>query len=70
MLIEKKYIFNNVDILNENITMIKLNYEYKKIIIVYENINNNHNNIKISNETICPECNKNIFIEIDAYEIK
>ena len=48
---------------------IKSNNENNKIIFVYDN-NINNNNIKRSNEIICPECNKSIFIEIDNYKIK
>jgi len=61
-------------LLDENITIdkIKINNENKRIIIVYNNdVNiNNNNNIKRSNEIICPICKKNILIEIDNYKIK
>ena len=70
---EKVYFLNDGKILNENITIdkIKLNNENKKIILVYDNNNiNNNNSLKRSNEIICPECYKNIFIEIDNYKIK
>ena len=70
---EKVYFLNDGKILNENITIdkIKLNNENKKIILVYDNNNiNNNNSLKRSNEIICPECYKNIFIEIYNYKIK
>ena len=63
----------NGETLNENITVDKIiiNNESKKI-VVYDinNINDNYNNIKRSNEIICPECHKNIFMKIDNYKIK
>ena len=61
----------NGEILNENKTVneIKINEENKKI-IVYDNNNINNNNIRRSNEIICPECYKNIFIEINDYKIR
>ena len=67
------YFLNNGEILNENITVdkIKSNNENKKIIEVYDNIINKDNkNLKRSNEIICPECYKNIFMKIDNYKIK
>ena len=67
------YFLYNGEILNENITVdkIKSNNENKKIIVVYDNIINNVNKIlKRSNEIICPECYKNIFMKIDNYKIK
>ena len=71
---DKIYFLYNAEILNENIKVdeIKLNDENKRVIMVYDNnnINNNNKNIKRSNEIICPECNKNIFIEIDNYKIR
>jgi hypothetical protein len=72
---ENVYFLCNGEILNENITIdkIKLNNENKKIIIVYDkkiNNNNSNNIIKKSKDIICPECYKNIFIEIDNYKIK
>jgi len=69
----KIYFLYNGEILNENITVdkIKSNNENKKIIIVYDNINTDDNkNLKRSNEIICPECYKNIFMKIDNYKIK
>ena len=49
MLIEinKKYFLYNGEILDENITIDKIesNNENKKIIVVYDNINNNDNKI-------------------------
>ena len=59
--------------LNENkiVNEIRIIEENKKI-IVYDNnnIDNNNNNIRRSNEIICPECYKNIFIEINDYKIR
>ena len=70
----KVYFLNDGKLLDENIIIdkIKINNENKRIIIVCNNdINiNNDNNIRRSNEIICPECKKNILIEIDNYKIK
>ena len=62
----------NGGILNENKTVdeIKINEENKKIIVYDNNDINNNNNIKRSKEIICPECYKNIFMEINDYKIK
>jgi hypothetical protein len=56
----------NDEILNENITLdkIKLKNDKQIIIIVKEGT------IRRSNEIICPECYKNLFIEVDKYKIK
>ena len=66
----KVFFLFNGEILNENKTVneIKINEENKKI-IVYDNDNNN-NNIKRSKEIICPECYRNIFMEINDYKIR
>jgi len=65
----KIYFLYNGEKLNENISVneIQLNEGNKKIIVCD---NNNKNNIKRSNEIICPECYKNAFIEIDNYKIR
>ena len=71
---DKVYFLYDGKLLDENITIdkIQLNNENKRIILVNDNHNDNNNNniVKRSNEIICPECNKNIFIEIDNYKIK
>ena len=62
----------NGGILNENKTVdeIKINEENKKIIVYDNNDINNNNNIKRSKEIICPECYKNIFMEVNDYKIR
>ena len=72
---DKKYFLYDGELLDENIAIdnIKLNNKNKRIIIVCDSDNNtyiNNNILKRSNEIICPECNKNIFIEINNYKIK
>ena len=69
----KIYFLNNGELLNENkkVDEIKLNDENKRIILVYDNNDiNDNNNIKRSNEIICPECYKNALLEIDNYKIR
>ena len=56
----KIYFLYNGEKLNENISVneIQLNERNKRIIVYDNNDINNKNNIKRSNEIICPECLK------------